>query len=76
MSHVISMPRRGHSRRTAVSDLSKGIPCLVAPRFEHSNLIVRAKQHNRSAVADHHYGNESEGGNTDAHTQETSSDGG
>jgi hypothetical protein len=43
---------------------------------EHSTLIVRAKQHNRSAVADHHYGNETEGGNTDTHIRETSSDGG
>ncbi len=25
--------------------------CLVAPRFEHHTLIVRAKQHDRSAIA-------------------------
>ncbi len=51
MSHVISMHRPGDPRQTAVSDLSKGIPCLVAPTFEHSTLIVRAKQHNHSEIA-------------------------
>jgi hypothetical protein len=41
MSHVISMQRPDNLRQTAVSDLSKVILCLV----------VRAKQHNHSAIA-------------------------
>jgi hypothetical protein len=45
MSHEISVHRPGDPRR------SKVIPCLVAPRFEHRTLIVRAKQHNHSAIA-------------------------
>jgi hypothetical protein len=36
MSHVISMHRSGDLGPTAVSDLSKVIPCLVASRFEHT----------------------------------------
>jgi len=51
MPHVISMHRPGDPRQTAVSDLSKVILCLVAPRFEHNALIVRAKLHNHSAIA-------------------------
>ncbi len=51
MLHVISMHRPGDPRQAAVSDLSKGIPCLVAPTFEHSTLLVRDKQHNYSAIA-------------------------
>jgi hypothetical protein len=43
MLHVISMHRPGDPRQTAVSDFSKVIPCLVAPKFEHSTLAVRAK---------------------------------
>ncbi len=45
------MYHEGDPRQTAVSDLSKVILCPVAPRFEHSTLIVRAKQHNYSAIA-------------------------
>jgi hypothetical protein len=51
MSHVISMHRPGDPRQTVVSNVSKVILCLLAPRFEHSTLLVRAKQHNRSAIA-------------------------
>jgi hypothetical protein len=51
MSHVINMHRLGDSRQTAINDLSKVTPCLVTPRFKHSALVVRAKQHNYSAVA-------------------------
>jgi hypothetical protein len=43
MSHVISMHRPDDLRQTAVSGLSKVILCLVAPKFEHSTLIVHAK---------------------------------
>ncbi len=45
------MYRPGDPRQIAVSDLSKAIPCLVALKFEHSTLGVRAKQHNHSAIA-------------------------
>jgi hypothetical protein len=45
MSHIISI------HRPAVRDLSKVILCLVAPKFEHSTLVVHAKQHNHSAIA-------------------------
>jgi hypothetical protein len=45
MSRVISMYRPGDPRQTAV------ILCLMAPRFEHSTLIERAKQHKHSAIA-------------------------
>ncbi len=48
MSHIISMHRLDDSRQTAVSDLSKVILCLVAPRFKHSTVVIRAKQHNHS----------------------------
>jgi hypothetical protein len=51
MSHIISMHRPIDPRQTAFSDLSKIIPCLVAPKFEHSTLAVCAKQHNHSAIA-------------------------
>jgi hypothetical protein len=51
MLHVISMHRPGDPRQTAVSTLSKVIQCLVAARFEHSTLTVRAKQHNRLVIA-------------------------
>ncbi len=51
MSHVISTHRPDDPRQTAVSDLSKVILCPVAPRFGHSNLVVRAKLHNHSAIA-------------------------
>jgi hypothetical protein len=51
MSHVISMHRSCNPRQTAVSDLSKVILCLVAPSFEHSIVLVRAKQYNHSAIA-------------------------
>ncbi len=50
MSNAISMHRSSDPRQTASSDLSKIIPCLVAPRFEHSTLILRAKQHSHSAI--------------------------
>ncbi len=39
------------ARQTAVSDFSKVILYLVAPRFEHCTSILRAKQHNPSAIA-------------------------
>jgi hypothetical protein len=55
MSHVISMHRPGDLRQTAVSDLPKVILCLMELSFEHSTLIVRAKQHNHSAVAAPHW---------------------
>jgi hypothetical protein len=45
MSDIISIPRPGDPRQTTVSDSSKVILCLAAPRFEHSTLLVRAKQH-------------------------------
>jgi hypothetical protein len=48
------MHRLGDPRQTAVSDLSKVILCLVAPKFEQSTLVVRAKQHNHSAIATLH----------------------
>jgi len=51
MSHVINMHRPGDTRQTATIDLPKVIRCLVAPRFEHSTLVVRTKQHDYSAVA-------------------------
>jgi hypothetical protein len=51
MSHVISIYRPGDPRQTAVGDLSEVILCLVAPRFEHSTLVVRAKQHHHSPIA-------------------------
>ncbi len=51
MSHVISMHRLDDPRQTAVSDLSKVILRLVAPRFDHSTLIVCGKQHHHSAIA-------------------------
>ncbi len=51
MLHVISMHRPVDSRQTAFSDLSKVIPCLVAAKFEHSTLEVRAKQHKLPAIA-------------------------
>jgi hypothetical protein len=51
MSHAISMHLPGDPRQTAVSNLSKFILCLVALRFEHSNLVVHAKQHKYSAIA-------------------------
>jgi hypothetical protein len=51
MSHVISMDRQDCPRQTAVRDLSKVILCLMAPKCEHSTLVVRAKQHNHSAIA-------------------------
>jgi hypothetical protein len=44
MSQVISKHRPGDRRQAAVSDLSKVILCLVAPRFEHRTLVVRAKK--------------------------------
>jgi hypothetical protein len=50
-TYVISMHRPGDLCQTAISGLSKVILCLVAPRLEHSTLIVAAKQHNQSAVA-------------------------
>jgi len=43
MSHVISTHRSDDLRQIAVSDLSKVILCLVAPRSEHSALVVRVK---------------------------------
>jgi hypothetical protein len=45
------MHRPVDSRQTAFSDLSKVIPCLVAAKFEHSTLEVRAKQHKLPAIA-------------------------
>ncbi len=45
------MHRPGDPRQTAVSDLLKIILCLVVLRFEHSTLVVRAKQHNPSVIA-------------------------
>jgi hypothetical protein len=51
MLHVVSVHRPVDPRQTAVSDLFKVIPCLVAPKFEHSILALRAKQHNQSAIA-------------------------
>ncbi len=51
MLHVVSMHRPVDPRQTAVSELSKVIPCLVAPKFEHNTLAVRAKQHNQLAIA-------------------------
>jgi hypothetical protein len=51
MSHVISMHRPSDPRETAISDLSKVTLCLVASRFEHRTLVVRAKQHNHSIIA-------------------------
>jgi hypothetical protein len=51
MLHVVSMHRPVDPGQTAVTELSKVIPCLVAPKFEHSTLAVRAKQHNQSAIA-------------------------
>jgi hypothetical protein len=53
MSHVISMHRPDDPRETAVSDSSKVILCLVVRRFEHSTLVVHAKQHYCSAIAAH-----------------------
>jgi hypothetical protein len=44
------MHRPGDPRQTVVSGLSKVILCLLVPRFEHSTLVVRAKQHNHSAI--------------------------
>jgi hypothetical protein len=41
----------GDPRQTAVSDLSKVIPWLVVPRFEHGTLWTRVKQRNHSAMA-------------------------
>jgi hypothetical protein len=51
MSPVISMPCPGDPRQTAVSDLSKVILYLLASRFEHSSLVVCARQHNQSTIA-------------------------
>jgi hypothetical protein len=51
MSHVISMHCPDDPRQTAISDLSQVILCLVVPMFEHTTLIVHAKQHNHSAIA-------------------------
>jgi hypothetical protein len=51
MSYVISMHRLGDLRQTAITDLSKAIPCLVAPSFERSTLVVPAKLHNHLAIA-------------------------
>ncbi len=51
MSHVISMHRPDDPRQTPGSDLSKIILCLLALRFEESTFVVRAKQHNHSAIA-------------------------
>ncbi len=42
MLHVISMHRLGDPRKTAISDLSKVVLCLVAPKFDHNTLVVRA----------------------------------
>jgi hypothetical protein len=50
MSHVISMHRVGDPRQTAVKDLSRFIPCLAAPRFEHSSLVVRSEKLTHSAI--------------------------
>ncbi len=49
MSHVISMHRPDDPRQTAVSDLSKLIPCLMVPRFEPFNLVVRAEKHDHGS---------------------------
>jgi hypothetical protein len=51
ISHVISMHCLSDPKQTVISDLSKVILYLVAPRFEHSTLVVRAKQHKHSAIA-------------------------
>jgi hypothetical protein len=51
MSYLISIPRPGDPRWIAISDLSKVIVYLVVLRFEHSTLVVRAKQHYHSAIA-------------------------
>jgi hypothetical protein len=51
MSHVISMHRPGDPRQTAVRDWSNVILCLVVPRFQHSSLVVHAKQYNHSVLA-------------------------
>jgi hypothetical protein len=51
MSNVMSMHHLGDPRQTALSNLYQIIPCLAAPKFEHSALAVRAKQHNHSAIA-------------------------
>jgi hypothetical protein len=45
------MHRPGDPRQKAISDLSKVIASLVASRFGHSTLVVRAKQLNHSAIA-------------------------
>jgi hypothetical protein len=50
MSHVISMHLPDDPRQIVASDLPKVIPCLVAPSFGHSILVVRAKQHDPSAM--------------------------
>ncbi len=51
ISHIIIMHRPADPRQTVVSDLSNVILWLVAPRFEHSTLLVRAKQYKHSAIA-------------------------
>jgi len=38
-------------KQTAISDLSKVILCLVAPRFEHITLVIQAKEHKHLAIA-------------------------
>jgi hypothetical protein len=50
MSHVISMHLPDDPRQTAVGDLAKVIPCPVAPRFEHSTLVLRAEQNPKSST--------------------------
>jgi hypothetical protein len=47
MLHIISMYRPDDPTQTVVSDFSKVIPCLMAP----GTLVVRARQHNHSAIA-------------------------
>jgi hypothetical protein len=44
------MHRPSDPRQIVVSDLSKIISGPVAPKLEHSTLLVRAKQHNHSAL--------------------------
>jgi hypothetical protein len=38
------------ARQAGLSNFSKVILYLVAPRFEHSTLILRAKQHNHTTI--------------------------
>ncbi len=52
--NVVSMYRPGGTRQITVSDLSKVVVCLVAPRFERSTLILCVEQLNHSAIPANH----------------------